>query len=61
MNDLKNNPMPAIMHCLSGAQRERLRLTNDTGTNANMERLRHAPLRLLDQAGEVAPQARKEN
>lgn len=62
MNDHKNNPMPVIMAHLSDAQRERLRLTGELcDLNANMERLRHAPLRTLDQAGEVAAPTRKEN
>jgi hypothetical protein len=62
MNEIKNNPMPAINAHLSDAQRERLRLTGELADlNANMARLRHAPLRTLDQAGEVAPPTRKEN
>ena len=62
MNDLKNNPMPVIMARLSDAQREQLRLTGELcDLNANMVHLRHAPLRHLDQAGEVAPPARKED
>ena len=62
MNDLKNNPMDAIMHSLADAQYERCRIKRELASlNTNMERLRHAPLRHLDRLGEVASPAHKEN